>query len=126
MSSGTMGKSRRIVIGWAVTPKAWWPELPGKASDYVPPLPKAFKRMCRDCGTVEVKGLKRYCERCARTRNRGAYRISKHKSRSRVQKTGFSPVAAEEVTKANMPSGYGSSGIPDQSQTNSDLKEAIT
>jgi len=115
MSRGTLSRlSGLAVIGWKYLPQAWWPELPGKAGEYNPPMAKAFKKLCRSCRKVEVQGLKRYCERCARTRNRAAYRISKAKSRSRVQKTGFSPVAAEALTKPDLATGYGSSGHPKQ------------
>jgi hypothetical protein len=102
MSRGVIGRSSGLpAAGWKVEPKAWWPELPGKAGEYNPQMPKAFKKVCRSCRKVEVQGLKRYCEGCARARNRAAYRISKAKSRSRVQKTGFSPVAAEVLTKVD-------------------------
>ena len=127
MSRETIGRpSGLVVIGWKYPPQAWWPELPGKAGEYNPPMAKSFKKVCRACRKVEVKGLKRYCKGCARTRNRAAYRMSKAKSRSRVQKTGFSPVAAEALTKANMTSGYGGSGIPYQAKINLDLKEHVT
>jgi hypothetical protein len=103
MSRGAIGRPSGLpVIGWKVEPKGWWPELPGKAGEYNPPMTKAFKKVCRSCRKVEVQGLKRYCEGCARTRNRAAYRISKQKSRSRVQKTGFSLIDAEALTKANL------------------------
>ena len=115
MSRGTLSRlSGLAVIGWKYLPQAWWPELPGKAGEYNPPMAKAFKKLCRSCRKVEVQGLKRYCERCARTRNRAAYRMSKAKSRSRVQKTGFSPVAAEALTNPDLATGYGSSGHPKQ------------
>jgi hypothetical protein len=101
MSTGSIGRPSGLpVIGWKVEPKGWWPELPGKAGKYNPPIAKAFKKMCRMCRRVEVTGLKQYCDGCARTRNRAAYRISKQKSRSRVQKTGFSPFGAEALTNA--------------------------
>jgi hypothetical protein len=110
MSRGAICRASGLpVIGWKVEPKAWWPELPGKSGEYNPPMVKAFKKVCRSCRKVEVQGLKRYCEGCARTRNRAAYRMSKAKSRFRVQKTGFSPVAAEALTKPDLTGCYGAS-----------------
>src|SRR5436190_3095418 len=113
MSRGAIGRpSGLLVIGWKIEPKAWWPELPGKAGEYNPPTAKAFKKVCRTCRKVEVQGLKWYCEVCARTRNRalGRERVTKH--RLRVTKTGFSPVAAEALTKPDLTGCYGSSGHP--------------
>jgi hypothetical protein len=89
-------------------------------------MAKALKKVCRRCRKVEVTGLKRYCKGCARTRNRELTRLRVSKSRLRVTKTGFSPIAAEALTKANMTSGYGSSGIPNQAKVNLRLKEPVT
>ena len=113
------------VVGWKHEPQAWWPELPGKnvsarerssvarTIDWIRDCNRRFeihtgsqpyvrqaatKRLCRDCHKTEVKGIKRYCPACAKTRNRASYRNSKRSSRSRVQKTGFSPVGAEALT----------------------------
>jgi hypothetical protein len=60
----------------------------------------AIKRLCRDCGRVEVTGIRRLCPTCANSRKRASYRNSKCKSRSRVQKTGFSPIGPEALTNA--------------------------
>jgi hypothetical protein len=114
VSSGVIGRPSGLpVIGWKVEPKGWWPELPGKAGEYNPPMAKAFKKVCRSCRKVEVEGLRRYSERCARTRNRAVYRISKAKSRSRVQKTGFSSIRAKGLTKADSDIRYNDSVQPD-------------
>jgi hypothetical protein len=113
MSRGVIGRPSGLqAIGWKVEPKAWWPELPGKAGEYNPPTAKGFKKVCRICRKVEVQGLKRYCEGCSRTRNRvlGRERVTKY--RSRVTKTGFSPIAAEALTKPDSTGCYGSSGHP--------------
>src|SRR5206468_2065854 len=99
MSRGVIDRPSGLrAIGWKVEPKAWWPELPGKAGKYNPPTAKAFKKVCRTCRKVEVQGLKRYCEVCARTRNRalGRERVTKH--RLRITKTGFSPIGAKVLT----------------------------
>ena len=99
MSRGAIGRRPGLlVIGWKIEPKAWWPELPGKTGEYNPPKAKAFKKVCRTCRKVEVQGLKRYCEGCARKRNRALGRERVTKYRSRVTKTGFSPIAAEALT----------------------------
>ena len=111
MRRGVIGRPSGLhTIGWKVEPKAWWPELPGKAGEYNPPMAKAFKKVCRSCRKVEVRGLKRYCKGCARTRNRalGRKRVTKH--RLRVTKTGFSPIAAEVLTKPKTQSGYDDPG----------------
>src|SRR5262249_18731043 len=60
----------------------------------------AIKKLCQGCGKVEVTGIRRFCAKCANSRNRESYRKSKAKSRSRVQKTGFSLVEAEALTNA--------------------------
>src|SRR5262245_5592321 len=57
----------------------------------------AIKKICQGCGKVEVTGIKRFCATCANSRKRESYRKSKAKSRSRVQKTGFSPIGAEAL-----------------------------
>ena len=93
MSRGTLSRlSGLAVIGWKYLPQAWWPELPGKAGEYNPPMAKAFKKLCRSCRKVEVQGLKRYCEGCARTRNRAAYRISNGKAGLVSKKLDFRPL----------------------------------
>jgi hypothetical protein len=99
MTRGRIGRpSGLLVIGWKYPPQAWWPELPGKAGDYNPPLAKGFKKLCRSCRKVEVKGIRRYCDGCAKTRNRALCRERVSKHRSRVTKTGFSPIGAEALT----------------------------
>jgi hypothetical protein len=60
----------------------------------------AIKKLCQHCGKVEVTGIKRLCPTCANSRKRESYRKSKAKRRSRVQKTGFSPIGAEALTNA--------------------------
>src|SRR6516164_10393390 len=60
----------------------------------------AIKKLCQGCGKVEVAGIRRFCPACAKSRNRESYRKSKAKRRSRVQKTGFSPIQAEALTNA--------------------------
>src|SRR5262245_42051659 len=60
----------------------------------------AIKKLCQHCGKVEVTGIKRFCPKCAKSRNRESYRRGKAKRRSRVQKTGFSPIQAEALTNA--------------------------
>jgi hypothetical protein len=46
MSGGVIGRPSGLpVIGWKVEPKGWWPELPGKAGGYNPPMAKAFKKV---------------------------------------------------------------------------------
>ena len=72
----------------------------------------SIKRFCQVCGKVEVTGIKKFCVTCAKRRNRESYRKSKAKSRSRVQKTGFSPIGAEALTKPDLAGSYGSSGYP--------------
>ena len=58
----------------------------------------AIKKLCQGCGKVQVTGIRRLCPTCAKSRKRESYRKSKAKTRSRVQKTGFSPVGAEALT----------------------------
>jgi hypothetical protein len=60
----------------------------------------AIKELCQGCGKVEVTGIKKFCPKCAKSRNRESYRRSKGKRRSRVQKTGFSPIQDEALTNA--------------------------
>jgi hypothetical protein len=60
----------------------------------------AIKKLCKGCGKVGVTGIRRFCPTCANSRNRESYRKSKAKRRSRVQKTGFSPIGAEALTNA--------------------------
>ena len=59
-----------------------------------------IKRLCQGCGKVEVTGISRLCPTCANSRKRESYRKSKAKRRSRVQKTGFSPIGVEALTNA--------------------------
>jgi hypothetical protein len=60
----------------------------------------AIKKLCQSCGKVEVTGIRRLCPTCAKSRKRESYRKSKAKTRSRVQKTGFSSFGAEGLTNA--------------------------
>jgi hypothetical protein len=68
--------------------------------------PQEFKRLCFDCRRVEVRGIKRLCTSCASSRKRVSNRESQSKRRSRVRKTGFSPIHAEPLTQAKMTIGY--------------------
>ena len=76
------------------------PLIPGTIPEKYRQATVAIKRLCRDCGKVEVTGIRRLCPTCANSRKRESYRKSKSKSRSRVQKTGFSPIGAEALTNA--------------------------
>jgi hypothetical protein len=88
------------VIRWKYPPQAWWPELSGKdlTRPYPPVAVAAMKRMCKECRSVEVKGIRRYCAACSKNRKRASTRLSLANSRSRVRKTGFSPIGAEALT----------------------------
>ena len=124
MSGSVVGRSRGTVIGWKIAPKAWWPELPGKAGNYTTTGSTLFKRLCLDCRKVEVEGRTKFCDSCKRTRHRNAAR--KHKRRVTVDKLRNSSFGAEALTKVKMTSGYGSSGTPHQADINLDLKEPVT
>jgi hypothetical protein len=76
------------------------PLIPGTIPKKYRKAAIAIKRLCQDCGKVEVTGIRRLCPTCANSPKRESYRRSKSKSRSRVQKTGFSPVGAEGLTNA--------------------------
>jgi hypothetical protein len=76
------------------------PLIPGTIPEKYRHAGVAIKRLCQDCGKVEVTGIRRLCPTCANSRKRESYRKSKIKSRSRVQKTGFSPIGAEGLTNA--------------------------
>src|SRR5262245_456110 len=76
------------------------PLIPGTIPQKYRQAAAAIKRLCRDCGKVEVTGIRRLCPTCANSRKRESYRKSKAKRRSRVQKTGFSPIGAEGLTNA--------------------------
>src|SRR5215468_3701125 len=73
---------------------------PWHDSEKVPAKQSRHQKLCEGCGKVEVTGIKRFCPKCAKSRNRESYRGSKAKRRSRVQKTGFSPIQAEALTNA--------------------------
>jgi len=85
----------------------------------------AIKKRCRDCKKVEVTGMRRLCPTCAASSKRRSYRKSKAKSRSRVQKTGFSSVGVEALTKLDITGGYGSSGTPLPGNANLDATERV-
>src|SRR5262245_21059962 len=76
------------------------PLIPGTIPQKYRQATVAIKRLCRDCGRVEVTGIRRLCPTRANSRKRESYRKSKAKGRSRVQKTGFSPIGAEGLTDA--------------------------
>ena len=76
------------------------PQVPGTIPEKYRQAAIAIKRLCRDCGKVKVTGIRRLCPTCANSRKRESYRKSKAKGRSRVQKTGFSPIGAEGLTDA--------------------------
>ena len=76
------------------------PLIPGTIPKKYRQAAIAIKRLCQGCGKVEVTGIRRLCLTCANSRKRESYRRSKTKSRSRVQKTGFSPIGAEGLTNA--------------------------
>ena len=76
------------------------PLIPGTIPEKYRQATVAIKKLCRGCGKVEVTGIRRLCPTCANSRKRESYRKSKSKSRSRVQKTGFSPIGAEALTNA--------------------------
>jgi Zn finger protein HypA/HybF involved in hydrogenase expression len=102
------------------------PLVPGTSpKKYIRGAPVKAQKRCRECHKVEVTGIRRYCPACLKSRNRKSYQRSKEKSRSRVQKTGFSPVAAEALTKANIACGYGSSGTPHLASLKLDIKEPV-
>jgi len=61
---------------------------------------KTAKKMCRECGKVEVKGIKRLCPACRNSRKRASNRQAQQKRRSSVRKTGFSLIGAEALTNA--------------------------
>ena len=56
------------------------------------------KKMCRECGKVEVTGSRRFCSTCAKSRKRNADRLAQQKRRSSVRKTGFSLIGVETLT----------------------------
>jgi hypothetical protein len=61
---------------------------------------KTAKKMCRECGKVEVKGMKRLCPACANSRKRASNRQAQQKRRSSVRKTGFLSIGAEALINA--------------------------
>jgi hypothetical protein len=124
------------VIGWKHPPSGWYPEIPlkdgsvppsslarflaraerqAKQHGYIsgeyfanksgePKLAKA-KKLCLTCRKIKVTGIRRYCEYCFRDRHRAAKRRYWNK-RSSLDKTGFSPIGAEALTKPGMQVGY--------------------
>jgi hypothetical protein len=60
---------------------------------------KTAKKMCRECGKVEIRGIRKFCGPCATRRKRSSNRKHWHK-RVSLGKTGFSPIAAEALTNA--------------------------
>jgi len=76
------------------------PLIPGSIPKKYRQSSVAIKKLCQGCGKVEVTSIRRFCATCANSRKRESYRKSKAKSRSRVQKTGFSPIGAEALTNA--------------------------
>jgi hypothetical protein len=117
--------SRSRGTNWKITPRAWWPELPGKD------MPKGWdltwkpvydkdtkrytwqgaakisgKRLCLQCRVVAVTGIQRYCRACAKSRKRHSTAGSMSKHRSSVRKTGFSPIQAEALTNEDLKVGY--------------------
>jgi hypothetical protein len=60
---------------------------------------KTAKKMCRECGKIEVRGSRCFCPTCAKARKRASNR--KHwRKRVSLGKTGFSPTGAEALTNA--------------------------
>jgi hypothetical protein len=64
------------------------------------------KRMCRECKKREVGPRKKYCEACAKSRKREKTRRAMRKRRCDVRKSENSPIAAEELTRAENKSRY--------------------
>jgi hypothetical protein len=62
---------------------------------------KTAKKMCHECGKVEVRGTRKFCASCATKRRRDSNRQAQQKRRSCVRKTGFSPIGAEALTNAH-------------------------
>jgi len=58
-----------------------------------------IKKLCKDCGKVEVTGIRRFCPACAKSRKRASNR-KYWKKRVSLGKTGFSAVGAEALTNA--------------------------
>src|SRR5262249_41002489 len=110
MARGTVGIFKCLLCGRAMgdAGEQWEcccgffykPLIPGTIPKKYRQDTVAIKKLCQGCGKVEVAGIRRFCPACANSRNRESYRKSKAKSRSRVQKTGFSLVEAEALTNA--------------------------
>jgi hypothetical protein len=117
---------------WKITPRVWWPELPGKD------MPKGWdltwrpvydkdterytwqgaakisgKRLCLQCRVVAVRGIQRYCRACAKNRKRTSDRNHISNKRVSVGKTGFSPIQAEALTNEDLKVGYYHTGRPE-------------
>jgi len=58
-----------------------------------------IKKLCKDCGKVEVTGIRRFCPACAKSRKRASNR-KYWKKRVSLGKTEFSAVGAEALTNA--------------------------
>jgi hypothetical protein len=115
--------SRSRGTNWKITPRAWWPELPGKD------MPKGWdltwkpvydketqryrwigaarvsgKRMCLECRAVAVTGKAKRCRSCAKSRKRQQTSASVQKYRVSVRNLRNSPIQAEALTNEDFKS----------------------
>jgi len=50
------------------------PQIPGTIPKKDPQAAVAIKKLCRDCGRIEVTGIRRLCPTCPNSRKRESYR----------------------------------------------------
>ena len=99
------------------------PLLPGTIPRKYQQAAITAKKLCRDCHRVEVRGIQRSCPNCARSRRRATNLRHKQKRRLQGDKTAFSPIGDETLTKPDVMTGYSRSGSPHSGTVKLDIKE---
>jgi hypothetical protein len=60
---------------------------------------KAAKKMCRECGKVEVKGIKRLCPACRNSRKRASNRQAQQNTAHLSEKPDFGSLALRHLQR---------------------------
>jgi hypothetical protein len=105
MSWARWAKLRGVPVRFKKTPYVPMPPLPKWIPEKQEPKPIVKPRKIRqrkhclgqDCKSF-VTGKTKYCKHCAKSQKRASNAASMRKRRSRVRKTGFSPLRAEALT----------------------------